>query len=356
MAGPLKIVVDISANGFGHLAQLAPILEVAKKRWPDSSFILRTDLDRSICAEFLRFPFEMGSSPPDPDMRMHGPLLVDADGLYSDYAEIFSDRQNIVGAEAEKLRALSPHLMITNISVMSVAAARNANIPVVALSSLNWADVFETYCHDRYDADAILQWMVDVYSQADLFVLLTPHLPTTWLPNPVSIGSVARSGTNRRNVLHDSLPAKHYVLASMGGIPGIQSELTIPKIDDVVWITPPNWALERHDVLSRQTLDVSFIDLMRSVDAIVTKAGYGSVTESAANGTRILYTEREKWCETPILEAWMDIHCTARKIASETLNSGNFAKDLSDLLASPPRRPVATNGAEEAVAAIAQLI
>ena len=108
---------------------------------------------------------------------------------------------------------------------MSVAAARNANIPVVALSSLNWADVFETYCHDRYDADAILQWMVDVYSQADLFVLLTPHLPTTWLPNPVSIGSVARSGTNRRNVLHNSLPAKQYVLASMGGIPGIQSEL-----------------------------------------------------------------------------------------------------------------------------------
>ena len=37
---------------------------------------------------------------------MHGPL-VDADGLYSDYAEIFSDRQNIVGAEAEKLSPIT---------------------------------------------------------------------------------------------------------------------------------------------------------------------------------------------------------------------------------------------------------
>jgi hypothetical protein len=356
MSGPQRIIVDISANGYGHLAQLAPILQNLNKQHPGSSFILRTELDPSICAEFLSIQFELGPKPPDPDMRMRGPLHVDTDGLFSDYVQIFADRRSIIENDAQTLKSLSPDFMITNISVASIAAAKAADVPVVAVSSLNWADVFQSYCGDREGAQEIYQWMIESYSQADLFLLLTPHLPMSWLPNPVSINSIARTGTDRRDALTKLRPADYYVLASMGGIPGIHSELSLPVIDGVVWVTPPEWRLQRDDVISRAGLEIPFINLMRSTDAIVTKAGYGSVTEAAANGTRILYTERDNWCETPILEAWMDTHCTAQKLTRESFNSGEFTKILQNLLSTPDPIPIATNGAEEAVIAITTLL
>ena len=95
---------------------------------------------------------------------------------------------------------------------------------------------------------------------------------------------------------------------------------------------------------------------MRSADAIVTKAGYGIITEAAANGTRILYAERENWCETPILESWIESHCVARKVSREKLSSGRFTGELMQLLARPSRPPATTNGAGQAVEAIMQLI
>lgn len=350
------IVVDISANGYGHLAQLAPILQTLYQLRSNIAVTVRTDLDRSICAEFINIPFEMGPRPPDPDMRMRGPLHVDENGLFADYSKIFSDRDAVIAHEAQVLRALSADLMITNISMASVASAKAAGIPAAAVSSLNWADVFEAYCGDRDGADDILDWMIQGYSQADLFLLLTPHLPTSWLPNPTSIGPIARIGNDRRKALEDLKPARYYVMASMGGIPGIHSEISLPPIDGVVWITPPNWRIDQVNSISRDELDISFIDLMKSADAIVTKAGYGSVTEAAANGTRILYTDRLNWCETPILEAWMTAHCTARKLPREALHSAELAHSLETLLAGPNPVPVEMTGASEAATAIATLL
>ena len=112
----------------------------------------------------------MGPRPPDPDMRMRGPLHVDENGLFADYSKIFSDRDAVIAHEAQVLRALSADLMITNISMASVASAKAAGIPTAAVSSLNWADVFEAYCGDRDGADDILDWMIQGYSQADLFL------------------------------------------------------------------------------------------------------------------------------------------------------------------------------------------
>ena len=110
-----------------------------------------------------------------------------------------------------------------------------------------------------------------------------------WVPSPHSEGPVAQNGQDRRAHRQATRPADHYVLATMGGIPGMHTQVPLPEVDGVMWVVPPDWESTRTDILSRNELDIAFIDLMRSCDALVTKAGYGSVTESAVNGTRILY-------------------------------------------------------------------
>lgn len=356
MSAEVHIVADISANGFGHLAQVAPIVTAFAKVRPGLKLTLRTEVDPIICGQFLDIPFEMGPTPPDPNMRMQGPLDVDADGLFEDYQDLVADWENVITRDAAVLAALKPDLVLTNIAVASVAAARRAGVPVAAICSLNWADVFAAYCGTDGDAGEIYDHLTSAYAAADRFIQLQPHMPMDWVPTAHSVGPVARVGQDRRADLQAIRPADHYVLATMGGIPGMHTQVPLPEVEGVMWVVPPDWESPRRDILSRKELDIAFIDLMRSCDALVTKAGYGGVTESAVNGTRILYTERTNWCETPMLETWMAENCTARRIERDVMQSGDFGAELQELLARPISKQPVRGGVDDAVAVLTQLL
>lgn len=289
-------------------------------------------------------------------MRMKGPLDVDVDGLFADYEKLVGEWDEVVAADAVLLDEMKADLVMTNIAVASVASARTAGVPAAALCSLNWADIFAAYCGTGGVAGTIYAHLTANYAKADRFIQLAPHMPMDWVGERCSVGPVARRGEDRRDQLAGLRPATHYVLATMGGIPGMHTEVPLPKVDGVVWIVPRDWGSGREDFLSRADLDIVFIDLMRSADALVTKAGYGSVTECAVNATRILYTERTNWCETPMLEAWMSEHCTARRVEREAMQAGAFGGDLKNLLAMPVKAPMAATGAGEAASVIAELL
>ncbi|MBO43151.1 MAG: hypothetical protein CMM28_05445 [Rhodospirillaceae bacterium] len=356
MSAKVHIVADISANGFGHLAQISPILMALAKVRPGLKVTLRTEVDPVICGQFLDIPFKVGPTPPDPNMRMKGPLDVDADGLFEDYQNLVADWENVITSDAAVLAALKPDLVLTNIAVASVAAALRARIPVAAICSLNWADVFAAYCGTDGEARQIYDHLTNAYAAVDRFIQLQPHMPMDWVPSVHSVGPVARIGKDRRGDLQAARPADHYVLATMGGIPGMHTQVPLPEVDGVMWVVPPEWESTRTDILSRKDLDIAFIDLMRSCDALVTKAGYGGVTESAVNSTRILYTERTNWCETSILETWIAKNCTGRHIERDVMQSGDFGAVLQDLLAVPITKQPVRSGVDDAVAVLMQLL
>jgi hypothetical protein len=358
---PKHIVADISANGYGHIAQLAPILTGLVETKGGATLTLRTEVDAGICAEFFDIPFAMGPPPPDPNMRMKGPLDVDREGLFADYRALTDNWDDVIAKDAAALESLGADLVVSNIAVASLASAKRAGVPSAAICSLNWADIFAAYCGTDGEAGDIFAHLTAAYTQATRFIQLSPHMPMDWLPEKISVGPVARRGRDRRADLQALKPARHYVIATMGGIPGMHTQVPLPEIDGVAWIVPPEWRDARSDFLTRPLMDrtgneIAFIDLMRSADAIVTKAGYGGVTESAVNATRILYTERTDWCETPMLEAWMAQHCAARRVERDKMQAGDYADDLKALLAEPTPPLLEPSGAVEAVAVLRELV
>jgi hypothetical protein len=47
------------------------------------------------------------------------------------------------------------------------------------------------------------------------------------------------------------------------------------------------------------------IDLLRSVDAVIAKPGYGTFAEAACNATPLLYVRRQEWPEQDCLIEWL---------------------------------------------------
>src|SRR5699024_3167963 len=91
---------------------------------------------------------------------------------------------------------------------------------------------------------------------------------------------------------HRGLPLdKRLVLASFGGY-GVQG-LDFEAID-----LPDGWAIVRGlDQAEIYDAGLSYQDLVRTVDVVITKPGYGIVSECIANGAAMVYTSRGNFPE-----------------------------------------------------------
>ncbi len=90
-------------------------------------------------------------------------------------------------------------------------------------------------------------------------------------------------------------------------------------------------------------------DLVRAVDVVVSKPGYGIISECTANDTALLYTSRGHFVEYDVLVAAMPRFLRCRFIDHDDLFAGRWAAHLDALLEMPPPpESPATNGADVA--------
>ena len=77
-------------------------------------------------------------------------------------------------------------------------------------------------------------------------------------------------------------------------------------------------------------------DLMRAVDVVVTKPGYGIIAECLANDTALLYTSRGDFREYDVLVSAMPLFLRCAFIDHDDLFAGRWGRHLDALLAQPP--------------------
>jgi hypothetical protein len=97
-------------------------------------------------------------------------------------------------------------------------------------------------------------------------------------------------------------------------------------------------------------------DLVAAADVVVSKPGYGIVSECVANGTALLYTSRGRFLEYDLFVAEMPLILRCRFIAQDDLLAGRWTTAVDALLAQPTvSEPPAVNGAEVAAAEVLAL-
>jgi L-arabinokinase len=102
---------------------------------------------------------------------------------------------------------------------------------------------------------------------------------------------------------------------------------------------------------------VLYQDLVAAADVVVTRPGYGIVSECVANDTALLYTSRGRFIEYDLFVAEMPRILRCRHISQEDLFAGRWADAIDALIAqpAPPERP-AVNGADVAADQIMNLV
>ena len=143
------------------------------------------------------------------------------------------------------------------------------------------------------------------------------------------------------------------VLLSFGGL-GLERLpwSNLKQLGDFFFVTTGETKQETNNLRVLPEAQRNYEDLVRAVDVVVTKPGYGIVADVISHQVRTLYTERGEFAEYPHLTRALDECATAEFIPQDQLLSGNLAPYLTRLLnkkkAGPPcPRRCSNSGSED---------
>jgi len=270
---------------------------------------------------------------------MNSAIAVDRKASARAYRELHARWQDRIAEQADVIKKINPTIVLSNISYLTLAAAAKANIPSIAVSSLNWLEIYRCYLNGGADSKRIQSEMLDAYKSASEFLIFTPGLPMDNVPNTRLLGPSARLGVDQRQHFSAISNGDRLGLVAYGGIATRLPVEGWPSIPGWRFLVPPEWNLATDRLIPWDRAGQAFVDLIASVDAVITKPGYGTFTEAACNGTAVLAQERPDWPETPYFENWMVKNARFLTAPEKTIQGGDLA-DVLDALLHQPRPPV----------------
>lgn len=287
-------------------------------RLPDLRVSVRTPLPPDVVSARIAGADPILSGDFDFGVRMSDAMDVDPHATLSAYARLFQDWPNTLASAMKPLAGSGATLVLSDISFVSAAAGAAAGIPVVLMSSLEWAAVFESYCAGLPDAAELTARMRELYGSARRTIALTPGLPMRGLPHVSRMGPVAQRGRDRRREVLERLGVAEdvrLVLFAVGGSIPPAPRLT-PCPDDVVLLGPPAWS-GQDGFRCVDEAGVPFLDLLWSCDLVAAKLGYGIVAETALARRPFIGFMREGWPENAAFAEWIQARVPSEIVGDE---------------------------------------
>jgi UDP:flavonoid glycosyltransferase YjiC (YdhE family) len=354
------LLVDITAHGYGHIAQTAPVVNELVRRVPDLRVTVRSAASTAYLQQRFNTPFQHIPTALDFGMTMFNAVEVDIPRSLENYREYHADWDAKVETAAALMRSLKPDLLFANVPYLSLAAAHAAEIPALAMCCLNWADIYHHYAADDAESRTIHAQMLSAYNSARAFLKVQPSMPMPGLHNAVKIAPIAQLGVGasllaKANIASKLAPTREmrqseikWVLVAMGGIDYRLPMENWPTLSGVRWLIPQAWNIQREDITTFETLGMSFSDVLASCDAVLTKPGYGTFAEAACAGVPVLYVSRGEWPEQKYLIDWLQQNGVCLEVSASQLHCGDLAIALEQLWSCPKPNSPTARGANEA--------
>jgi hypothetical protein len=347
----VTIVFYISGHGFGHSSRSIELLRVLAARRPDATLIVRTSAPPWLFRATAPPTIEMAPLEADVGVVQIDSLNIDERETALRAARFYSMFGAHVDAEATFLRARRATIVLGDIPPLSCAAAARAGVPSVAIGNFTWDWIYAGYDAFERLAPGVVGTIRQAYASATRALRLPLHggfepmaAVTSDIPFIAGRSTRDRADTRQRLGVADDRP---FVLASFGGYGLDVPYATIAESERLTVLSP---GMTLPAPLTHQ-------DLVAAADVVISKPGYGIVSECVANGTALLYTSRGHFVEYDVFVAEMPRVLRCRYLPQSDLLAGRWADAVHALLVQPPpRERPRTDGADVAATAILDVV
>jgi len=348
----------ISGHGFGHASRQIEIVNAVGAASPHTSILIRTSAPQWLFDRTLTVPVQLLPGECDTGVVQRDSLRLDASETIARAWAFHSTLAERARREATLLREHGVRLVVVDAPPLGCAAAHAAGVPALVAANFTWDWIYEHY-PEVADAPELVPRLRDAYAKAAGAWRMPLHGGFETVPAVEDVPFVARHARHARADVRRlcSLPADlPLALVSFGGY-GVDG-LDLARVDALdhwgIVITharpaaavPPAGVFEVPESLLYGS-GLRYEDLVAAVEVVMTKPGYGIVSECVANRTAMLYTSRGHFIEYDVMVREMPRYLRCRYIEHDELFRGRWRDGLDAVLASPAPDAVRTDGADE---------
>jgi hypothetical protein len=362
------VVFYISGHGFGHASREVEVINTIAAARPDLTIVVRTSVSEALLTRTLRAPVIRLEGPCDSGVIQRDSVTHDDEATVREAAEFQRTMAERVAAEIDRLRPFEVRAIIGDIPPMAFDVASRLDVPSIALANFTWDWIYEWYGDALRETPHLIDDIRRSYRQAGHALELPLSGGFEVFPRVTPIPFIARHSARTRVEARRFLSLdtdRPVALLSFGGY-GLQ-KLAVEQLDCLgewtVLLTDRITSLSTQPSPSLRLIsesafgDLRYEDLVAAADVVVTKPGYGIVSECVAHDTAMLYTSRGHFREYDRMVAEMPEILRCRFISQPELFEGRWKSSLDALMRQPPPpRKAKTNGAAVAAGVIQDVV
>ena len=281
-------------------------------------------------------------------------VRVDVPATLLRVLDLIERRDEWVAREQEWLGSIHAGVVVSDIASFPLEAASHMGIPGLAVGNFCWDWIYSSFVEQDVRWQEAIDLFRSGYGMCDLLMRLPFADAMTAFPNQIDLPLLSRPGVEMRSRMAEDLgcdPSKPWVLLSFTTLDWDASALDqVRGLTEWEFFTVQPLAWQGANLHAVDREHFSFGTVLASCDVVVTKPGYGILSECVVNEKPIIYTERTDFIEYPILEGAIKKHLKHIHIPSEMLYAGDLESSLRAIGTAPAPKQALSAGGERMAA------
>ncbi len=292
----------ITNHGFGHATRTASVLADLQRRSPDIKLIIATTAPRWLLEEYIEGDFVYRERVFDVGVIQIDSLQVDREATFRAWQELVANQADLIAAEVKFLQENQVDLIFGDIPPMIAQIAKAANIPCWMASNFGWDFIYRDWGGKFIE---LADRLSETYSHCDRLFRLPFAESMRAFPNIEDVGLTGANPRYTAEYLRNKFNLdrdRPTALLTFGGL-SLQSipYQNLASFPDWQFITFDRTAPDLPNLTKANGDRLRPVDLMVICDQIVTKPGYGTLSEALRVGIPVVCLTREGFLEAETL-------------------------------------------------------
>lgn len=335
------IAYYITPHGYGHAVRSLEVISHLLRSDGGSEVILVSDFPEFLVEQNVGRPIPVRRRRIDVGLVQRDSIQFDLVATRGALEELRSRHEDILTEEARFLKEGSVDAIVADVPFLAFYAASRIGIPGIGLGNFTWDWIYQAYANLEPGWDGIIEWIREGYRRCDLFLQLPMHGDCSVCPRIRDVPLVARKAVRSREEVRSMLgcrPEEKVYLISFAALDlDEKAQERIEAIDGATFLFKRPLSFRFGNGVSLDDVGLPYVDVVAAADAVITKPGYGIVSDCLAHGTPIIYTDRGFFPEYEILVREMEKHVTTVYMPSQDLYSGAWERYIQRMETSPRR-------------------
>lgn len=356
-----KIAYYITAHGYGHGARSCDILNALRIIDCQIPIIVKTDLPVEFMQSRLAPNIELRCGAFDIGLIQKDSIRVDLEASLEALSALYEREEVLIRQEVDFFLREEIGVVVADIPAIPLAAAQRAQLPNIATGNFGWDWIYDEFVQYNPLWKTYADKIRAVYRSTDLLLRQPFAESMDAFPRQIDLPLLAKPGIARRDEIARLTRANaqaKWVLLSFTSLDldrDALDALTQWKAYEFFSVDPLDWPESTVHCISRSRM--SFADILASMDMIVTKPGFGIISECIANDKPIIYSDRADFREYRVLVNYIERYCRHAFIPNADLYAGQLGRALWQIETAPlPHEKIAAGGAEIAAAQILKML